>query len=52
MSKRNDNSDICMCLMAIWTMLMLMTMSQCQGMDGIRQELLDIKHEVTMLKYK
>lgn len=52
MSKRNDNSDICMWLMAIWMMLMLMTISQCQGMDGIQKELRDIKHEVTILKYE
>lgn len=52
MSKRNDNSDICMWFMAIWSMLMLMTLNQCTSQSDIKRELNGIRHEISMLKYK
>jgi hypothetical protein len=52
MSRRRDKPDYSMWLLAIWSMMLMMMLHQCQHQDNIERELRDIKHEIHMLQYK
>ena len=37
--------------MAIWSMLTLLALNQCSTQNNIERELIDIEHEIRMLRY-
>ena len=51
MSKRGNNTDICVWLTAIWSILIIMMLNQCSSQENIDRKLSEIEHEVRMLRY-
>jgi hypothetical protein len=51
--KKNHNYSVFFAIIAIW--VMIGGLAQCESasnLDGIRQELSNIRHELNMMKYK
>lgn len=53
MNKKNNDYSVFIVIIAIW--VMMVGLAQCESasnLDGIRQELSNIRHELNMMRYK